>query len=169
MLSNPQKSLLKRAQRQAALSDDEYREALEVCTGFRSSRHPDFTNRQFDIVLAYFEAIYSRKMDTSALPQPGGRAAVFQQRGFWADKNTRQETSRDRFRGQSQGPNLGQAVAALESQLNELGFGQAYCHAIREKVAQGRRDERGQHLYCAALKRTLNAKKRQAKAALNPF
>lgn len=165
MLSNPQKALLKRAQRQAALDDDEYRDALESVTGYRSSRHPDFTDRQLDTVLAYMEAIYWRKVDAGALQHHGSTTAVFRQRGFLAAKNTREETSRDRFRAD----NLGQAIADLEAALCELGFGRAYCDAIRSKVAHGRRDERGQYLYRAALERTLAAKVKRSQREPNPF
>ena len=165
MLTNLQKSLLKRGQRQAALSDQEYREALELVTGFCSSRHPDFTNRQLDTVLAYMEAIYFHKVDAGALQPPGSAAAVFRQRGYWAAKNNSQETSRDRHRDD----NLGQGVAALEGRLAALGFGPAYCAAIRQKAAHGRADERGQYLYRAALERTLRAKAQKAEREQNTF
>jgi hypothetical protein len=154
MLTRPQQILLKRAQREAGLDDAEYRDALETASGCRSSTDPRMTDRHWDVALAYFEAIHWRKVDDGAL-QPSGRAdAVFRQRGYWAGKNTRQETSRDRYTG----TNLGREIAALETSLGGLGFGPGYCATIREKVTHGRTDAHAQHLYKAALARTLRAK-----------
>lgn len=83
--------------------------------------------------------------------------AVFRQRGYWAGKNTRQETSRDRYNGM----NLDGEVSALESSLQRLGFGLAYCATIRAKVTGGRTDPHAQHLYRAALERTIKVKQKQ--------
>jgi hypothetical protein len=154
MLSRPQQILLKCAQREAGLDDTEYRDALEAVSDCRSSTDPRMENRHCDVALAYFEAIYWRKVDAGAL-QPSGRAdAVFRQRGYWAGKNTRQETSRDRYTG----TNLGREITALETPLSVLGFGPGYCAAIREKVTHGRTDAHAWHPYKAALARTLRAK-----------
>ena len=165
MLSRAQQILLKRAQREAGLADDEYREALELIAGCRSSRDSSFTDRQLDQVLAYFEAIHWRRMDAGELQPSGSANAVFRQRGYWAAKNTRQETSRDRFNG----INSGEEIARLERDLAALGFGQAYCDAIRRKVTQGRSDAHALHLYRGALERTLKAKARPAETAENSF
>jgi hypothetical protein len=161
MLTNPQKSLLKRAQREAGLTDAEYREALQTVACVQSSTSPALTDRHLDQLLAYFEAIHWRAVDARTLQPSCSAAAVFRQRGYWAAKNTRQETSRDRYNGF----NLAQAVADLEAQLATLGFGPEYCAGIRLKAAQDRTDARGLHLYRAALKRTLNAKTRREEAA----
>jgi hypothetical protein len=80
--------------------------------------------------------------------QPSCKAdAVFQQRGFWAAKNTRLEASRDRYmKGR-----INDEIGALEVSLAQLGFGESYCAAIREKVAQGRDDAKALYQYKAAL------------------
>jgi hypothetical protein len=164
MLSRPQQILLKRAQREAALPDGEYREALELVSGCRSSKDASMTDRHLDLLMGYFEAIHWRKVDAGEL-QPSCRPdAVFRQRSYWASKNTRQETSRDRFTNL----NLGQAVAGLESQLETLGYSAEYCVGIRRKATKGRTDVHALHLYRAALQRTLNAKARRKEAVENP-
>jgi hypothetical protein len=155
MLSNPQKAILKRAQREAGLTDDDYRDALETVTSFRTSTAPALTDRHFDKLLGYLEAIHWQAVDAGKLQPSGSPVAVFRQRGYWARKNTKLETSRDRF-NQS---NLGHTITDLEHGLGELGFGQAYCEGIRQKTTQGRTDAHAQHLYRAALIRTLRAKR----------
>jgi len=157
MLSRPQQILLKRAQREAALDDVEYRDALEAVSGCRTSKDPRLTDRHLDVALAYLEAIYWRKVDQGELQPACKPDAVFRQRGYWAGKNTRQETSRDRHNG----VNVDEGIRALESALQQLGYGSAYCATIREKVTDGRTDPHAQHLYRAALERTLKAKQRQ--------
>src|SRR5208283_660769 len=97
MLSRAQQILLKRAQREAALADGEYREALETVAGCRSSKDSPLTDGHLDSLLGYFEAIHWRKVDAGDLQRSCRPDAVFRQRGHWAAKNTRQETSRDRF------------------------------------------------------------------------
>ena len=158
MLSRPQQILLKRAQREAGLSDDDYRDALQTVAGCRSSTSPAFTDQHLDKVLSYFEAILWRAVDAGKLQASCSPTAVFRRRVYWVSKNTRQETSRDRFTNL----NLGQRIADLECELAALGFGDEYCAAIRRKVAQGRDDAHALHLYRAALTRTLNAKARRA-------
>jgi len=157
MITRREQILLKRAQREAGLSDDDYREALVTVAGCRSSTSPDFTCRHVDTALAYFEAIHWRKVEKGELPPCCKPDAVFRQRGYWARKNTRQETSRDRYTG----INLGHEIAVLESALTGLGFSDGYCAAIREKVMRGRNDARAQYLYKAALERTIRAKRKQ--------
>lgn len=164
MLSNAQKSLLKRAQREAGLGDGEYRDALEVVAGCRSSTSPTLTDRHLDKLLAYLEAIHWRAVDAGTLQPSCSAAAVFRQRGYWAAKNTRQETSRDRFTGF----NLVAAIADLERELMNLGFGESYCAGIRKNATNGRTDAHALHLYRTALQRTLNAKARRKESAVSP-
>jgi hypothetical protein len=98
--------------------------------------------------------------------QPSGRAnAAFRLRGFWASRNTNEETSRDRFNGRTQGAQ----IASLEASLAEIGFDASYCAGIRKNVCKGRVDAHALHLYEAALERTLKAKRRQLETAGNPF
>jgi len=166
MLSRAQQILLKRAQREAGLDDADYREALETVTGCRTSKDPALTDRQLDRILCYFEAIAWRAIDAGELQLSGRPDAVFRQRGFWAARNTSQETSRDRYTGHNQG---GQ-IHDLEASLARLGFGPGYVSAIRANVCKGRTDGHALHLYEAALKRTLKAKARLADlAGNNPF
>lgn len=162
MLTNPQKSLLKRAQREAGLSDGDYREALETVTGCRSSTSPELTDRHLDKLLAYFEAIHWRGVDAGTLQPSRSATAVFRQRGFWVSRNTNQETSRDRYNE----CNTGRSIADMERDLAQIGYGQGYCAVIRRNVTKGRDDAHGLHLYRAALERTLKAK---ARAATVPF
>jgi hypothetical protein len=157
MISRRQKMLLKRAQREAALDDAEYRDAIEAVSGCRSSTDARLTDRHVDLALAFFEAIHWRKVDRGELQPSCKPHAIFQQRGYWAEKNPRQATSRDRFSA----ANSGREVAALEAALGALGFGAEYCAAIREKVAGGRVDGHAGHLYKAALARTLRAKQKR--------
>jgi hypothetical protein len=145
MLSRPQQILLKRAQREAGMSDEDYRDALQMIADCRSSTSPAFTDRHLDKLLGYFEAIHWRGADAGTLQPSGSAVAVFRQRGYWAAKNTRLETSRDRFTDL----NLGQAVADLEGKLAALGCGAGYCATIRKNVCKGRDDARALHLYRA--------------------
>ena len=161
MLSRAQQILLKRAQREAGLLDDDYRDALETVTGRRSSTAPALTDRHLDKLLAFFEAIHWRAVDAGGLQPSGSPTAVFRQRGFWATRNTGQETSRDRFNHF----NLGQEIADLERRLADLGFSKLYCEGIRKNVTKGRLDAHALHLYRTALQRTLSAKARQRELA----
>ena len=165
MLSRAQQILLKRAQREAGLLDDDYREALETVAGCRSSKDSRLADRDLDKLLAYFEAIHWRAVDAGTL-QPSCKAdAVFRRRGFWVGKNTNQQTSRDRYTGHNQGAE----IAALEAQLAALGFGEGYVAAIRANVCKGRADGHALHLYQAALARTVTAKSKRKATADNPF
>lgn len=165
MLTRSQQILLKRAQREAGLSDADYRDALEMIADCRSSKSPTLTDRHLDKLLGYFEAIHWRAVDAGTLQPSGSPTAVFRQRGFWSARNTNQETSRDRFNASS----VGRPVADLEKELEALGFGQGYCASIRKKVTAGRDDAHAQHLYRAALQRTLSAKTRRAETAGNLY
>ncbi|HEX5218258.1 MAG TPA: hypothetical protein VFZ59_01720 [Verrucomicrobiae bacterium] len=156
MLSRPQQILLKRAQREAGLDDSDYRDALETVSGCRTSKDPELTDRHLDKVLAYLEAIHWRNVDRGALQPSCSANAVFRRRGYWASKNTGQQTSRDRYAG----TNKSQAIAGMETALAQLGFGPGYVAAIRQNVTQGRTDDRAQYLYLAALQRTLRAKQK---------
>ena len=160
MISRAQQILIKRAQREAGLNDVEYREALLVVSGFTSSTDPGLTDRHVDLFLAYAEAVYWFGVDAGRLQPAGDPNAVFRQRGYWANKNPRSNTSRDRFNGSS----LASRVADLEAALAELGLGASYCAAIRQKVIQGCNDDRSLRIYCAALRRTLDAKRRSTRA-----
>ena len=165
MLTRPQQILLKHAQREAGLSDDDYRDTLDLIAGCRNSKSPALTDRHLDTALGYLEAIHWRAVDAGTLQPSGSATAVFRQRGFWAARNTNQETGRDRFTSL----NAGRAVADLETELAALGFGQAYCDSIGEKVTHGSRDAHALQLYRAALLRTLNAKTRRIETAESPF
>ena len=158
MLSRAQQILLKRAQRQAGIEDAEYRETLQRFAACESSRDSRFSDESLDTILAYFEAIYWRGVDADILQAPCRGDEVFQQRGFWASKNTRAETSRDRYNVAV----LSAKIGALESQLERLGCGRSYCQAIREKVTQGGATALCLNHYRAALERTLKSKRKAA-------
>lgn len=157
MLSNSQKSLVKRAQRECQLSEAEYRDALEAAAGVRSSTDPRMTDRGVDLVLAYLEAIYWCRVDAGDLQPSGKPGAVFTVRGFWKGRNPRGNTTRDRYNGQLSPHSK---ILELESRLQDLGFDANYCSAIREKVTHSRQDDRSLHAYVAALKRTLSSKEK---------
>jgi hypothetical protein len=90
--------------------------------------------------------------------QPSCKAnAVFRQRGYWASKNPKGNTSRDRF-GEG---NLKPSVEAIEQELNEMGYGFTYLRAIQNKIQPFSLAK-----YLGALNRTLKAKRRRA---VQPF
>lgn len=160
MLSRSQIILLKRAQREAAIDDAEYRDSVEMVSGIpgcRSGKDSRLTDEILDKLLSYFEAIYWRKFDRSELlAQAACKAdAVFRQRRYWAEKNTRAVNSRDRFSSGS----ATDEITDLEAQLAALGFGRGYCGSIRKSVTHGANDAASLFKYRAALKRTLKAKK----------
>lgn len=161
MLTRSQQILIKRAQREASLSDAEYRECLATVSGCRSSTDARLTDRQCDLVMAFFEAIFWRQVDSGALQPSCKPNAVFRQRAYWAQKNTRQETSRDRYAAAG----VSREIAELEHTLGELGFSARYCEAIRARATKGCMDIRSQHAYKAALQRTLRAKQRKFAAS----
>jgi hypothetical protein len=117
------------------------------------------TDRHVDVALAYFEAIFWRKVDAGQLRPACNPDAVFRQRDYWKKKNTNNETSRDRFTGR----NLKQEIADLEGQLQAIGFSDNYCAGIRANATHGRNDTHALYLYRTALDRTLRSKQRQAK------
>jgi len=159
MLSRAQQILLKRAQAQAGIDDAEYRNSLEIISelpGCRSSLDPRLTDRHVDLFLSYFEAIFWRKIDQGEARPAINPNAVFRKRGFWAAKNPKGNTSRDRYVES----NDQTEIRALEEQLAQLGYGPGYVAAIRDKTGHH------QAAYKAALQRTLKAK--QAKA-VEPF
>ena len=117
MLSNRQKSLVKQAQRDARLSDEEYREVWQTVAGVTSSTDPRLGDEHMDRFMSYVEAIYWRKRDDVLASK------VFRLRGYWAHKNTKVENSRDRFASAA----LTKEIAELESQLAELGYNANYC------------------------------------------
>jgi hypothetical protein len=158
MISRAQQILIKRAQREAGLPDSEYREALQAATGCRSSTDPRLTDRHVDLVLAYIEAIFWLAVDIGQLQAPCSPSAVFRKRRFWASKNPANSTSRDRYVL----ADLGGKIAAAESALAALGFGPAYCEAIRSKVAHGEAGPMADRMYLIALERTLRSKRNQA-------
>jgi hypothetical protein len=169
MLSRAQQIMFKRAQAEAGLGDEEYRAALTMIAGVRSSTDPRLTDRQFDAVMGYFEAICWKERDAGRRPAPGPKA-VFRLPGYWASKNPAGNTSRDRYASN----HAQHDVRALEDELERLGFGAGYRRRIRDAVmgdstisptpVQLQR-------YRAALERTLNSKRRQpaAQAANCPF
>ena|ERR1041385_1592647 len=157
-LTRPQQILLKRAQADAGIDDSDYRSALEQVTGFqgcRSSKDPRLTDGHLDNVLSFFEAIYWRLPDVTRK-----QSKIFSRPGYWADKNRRGNTSRDRHTSNG----LDAEIRELEGQLRELGFGAGYAAAIRRRLAASPWAHR------AALKRTVAAKRRQKPAAVDvPF
>jgi len=142
------------------LDDADYRDTIATVSGMadcRSSKDARLTDRHVDNLLGYFEAIFWGKVDAGAL-QPGCKPnAVFRQRGYWAGKNRRGDTSRDRYVAQT----VESQVADLERQLAEFGCGLSYLQAIQQRMQRG-----GAPFslvkYASALKRTLEAKQRAA-------
>jgi hypothetical protein len=163
MLTRPQQILLKRAQAEAGLGDEDYRAAVATVSGMadcRSSKDRRLTDGHLDHLLGYFEAIHWRKVDAGELQASCKGAAVFRQRGFWAGRNQRGNTSRDRFVNQD----VMRQITAREHELYALGYGLSYCQAIQQKlVGSGSFTPMA---YLGALNRTLKSKQ---KAANQPF
>ena len=84
----------------SGLADAEYRETLELTSslpGCRSSKDPRLNHRHLDKLMALFGAIYWHRVDSGEL-QPGCKPnSPFRKRGYWANKNRSDNTSRDRF------------------------------------------------------------------------
>lgn len=153
-LSRAQQILIKRAQHQAVLGDEDYRNALSVCTGegdCRSSKDPRLTDAHLDILMAYLEAVYWRAVDGEQIRHIDSPKAVFRERGFWAARNRRGNTSRDRHADAQ----LSGKIAQAEADLAAMGFGASYLGAIRAKV--GGADWK----YLGALQRTIEAKRKR--------
>jgi hypothetical protein len=161
MLTNPQKSLLKTAQRWANLPDPEYRDAIELVggPGVRSSTDPKLDNRHLDKLMAYLEAIYWHKVDAGTIQQSFSAKNPLRNRGFWADRNTKGSTTRDRYNTAE----LAAEIMDLEGQLLQLGNHPNYLDAIRTKVMNGRHDGQALWHYKSALQRTLSAKQRSSR------
>lgn len=147
MLTNAQKSLLKRAQRQAGVTDDQYRDDLRSVTGCAtSSRDRRVTDRHLDHMLGLYEATYWRGVESGELPPPNGNA-VFRKPGFWAGRNRKGHTSRDRYHARE----LGAQIAELEETLIESGHHKEYLNEIFERTGNAA-------AYAAALRRTTRTK-----------
>lgn len=156
MLSRAQQILLKRAQQQAALDDADYRSAIAIVAGMadcRSSKDARLSDAHLDNLLSYFEAIFWNRVDAGELQPSCKRDAVFRQRGFWAGKNRRGNTSRDRYITREMGAEIGE----LEDKLTALGFGFGYLQAIQNRIVPFSIVN-----YRAALQRTLKAKQIKA-------
>lgn len=159
MLSRDQQILLKRAQREAGIDDAEYRESLATLSGLpgcNSSKDKRLTDEHLDALLAYFEAIFWRKVDTEDWHLHGpckGLADVFKQRGFWSTRNRKGDTSRDRYVNTT----LQAEAQALEGELAALGFGLGYVRAIQNNIQPFSLVN-----YLAALRRTVASKRKRA-------
>lgn len=166
MLTRDQQILLKRAQREAGIDDVEYRQTLEgisALPGCNSSKDARLTDEHLDAFLSYFEAIYWRKVDTEDWHLHGpcnGLADVFKRRGFWAERNRKGNTSRDRYAGQA----LERERQYLEAELAELGFGFKYVSAIQNNIQPF-----SLFKYVAALRRTVASKRKQVNPEDQPF
>ena len=154
MLSRSQVITIKRAQAQAGIGDDEYREALVRLTGCRSSKDADLGDEHFDVVLSYFEAIFWRGVDAGALQVSFKADAPFRQRGYWAGKNRSGRTSRDRYTAAQ----IAEEIIDLECLLAALGLPASYSEAIRRRVCGEDISVASLARYRSALKRTLRAK-----------
>jgi len=119
----------------------------------RSSKDARLTDGHVDKLLAYFEAIHWQRVDSGEVQPSCKPDAVFRQRGYWARKNTRGNTSRDRY-ADSRYQDL---VSGLETELNKLGYGLAYLRAIQNHIQPFTLAK-----YAVALKRTLAFKQKSA-------
>jgi len=153
MLSRAQQILIKRAQAEAGLSDPDYREAIATVSGWadcRSSKDRRLTDRHVDLLLSYFEAVFWMAVDAGQLQPSCNPRAVFKQRCYWAGKNQRGNTSRDRH--------VERAMTAeclrLENDLAALGYGLSYFQGIQARIVPW-----SLPVYRAALQRTLVSKR----------
>lgn len=163
MLSRPQQVLLKRAQAQAGIGDEEYRDTMEHHCGVRSSTDARMSDEHLDLMLSILEGIYWHAHDAGRLPEPCNANAPFVRRAYWSSKNPAKNTSRDRYNAES----LNGDIAALERQLcSEFGCGPGYFRAIKSKVIPSARQNMawpaGLVKYRTALERTLEAKRKKA-------
>lgn len=164
MLSRAQIILLQRAKHQAALDDVEYRDAIETVSaspGCRSSKDKRLSDRHLDNLMSYFEAIYWRKVDglnQSVIQRCAGIHDVFRagNRNFWSSRNSKGNTSRDRFAADA----AQSEVDALETELTRLGCCLPYLRSIQNRMRSGGK-EFNLVKYAGALKRTLSAKQRK--------
>jgi hypothetical protein len=156
MLSNDQKKLLKMAQRDAGLDDNEYRDAIAMATQMedcRSSTDPRLTDEHVDRLMKYFEAVYWNRPDVLH-----HQSKVFRARGYWAGKNQKGNTSRDRHVAAT----MSADIQALEHRMSELGFNDRYCATIRRRAVTA-------VAYKAALERTIKATEKKNQTADQPF
>lgn len=155
-LSRDQIIFLKRAQAEAGLSDEDYRDAIAVVSGMadcRSSKDTRLTDEHWDGLLSYFEAIYWHSHS-----EPGPH--VFKEREFWRNRNRKGETSRDRFNEKG----LQAEILQVEARLAVLGYGHQYCQAIQNRMRPC-----SLWAYLAALKRTVASKEKAKGKELEPF
>jgi len=155
MLSRKQQILIKRAQAEAGLSDADYREAIGAVTGMadcRSSTDPRLGDAHMDHLLSYFEAIYWKENSE------GGK--FFKEPGYWASKNRKGNSSRDRFTA----ADLTGRIANAEYQIMQLGYGQRYLDAIYGRIVPYTH-----RAYLAALERTIKGKRKAVPAGEEPF
>ena len=157
MISNEQKAVLKRAQREAMIDDEEYRDILEnqLGFGFRSSTDPRMGDRHMDKAMIYFEAIYWRQVDQGTIKLRNPKT-VFTRRNFWKDRNTLASNSRERFASSA----LAGQIAILEKNMHALGKNSFYLAAIK-------RNCKSDWGYKIALERAVKANQRKQEA--NPF
>lgn len=159
MWSQKQKALVKQAQRELGLADEDYRLDLATLMGVDSSTAPRLGDRDFDRLLAYWEALLERAeagnvnhLTLNIRPLPARK--IFRAPRYWRDKNNRHNTSRDRHRQRR----LTADIRDLEAQLLHLGKDRAYLAAI----------DRNCHAdpiaYRAALQRTLKAMSQERRA-----
>ena len=114
MLSRHQIILLKQAQHQAGLTDPDYREALAQYSGIEdcaTSKDPRLGDENFDQLMSMFEAIYWLAVKKGTRADPihlvGGNMDKFEKlpfrvKDYWKNKNTREQTSRDRANAMTQ-------------------------------------------------------------------
>lgn len=155
MLTNPQKSKIKQAQREAHLDDAEYRDALQVCCGVGSCTDHRLNDESFDKIMAYLEAIHWRKVDQGRIRPRNNHRAAFYQRGYWAAKNPKSNTSRDRYTRND----VAEKIIELESELAGL-FREPgrYFEAVRYRVCGSDDSTPALIKYLGALKRIAKSK-----------
>lgn len=152
--------MLKQAQREAGLPDDDYRDAIAAVSGMpdcRSSKDPRLADEHLDALMSYFEAIFWRKVGTTSTSSVTSKHRFFRARGYWANRNRKGHTSRDRFTESE----LTRDILVLEQRLMTLGCGLGYLQAIQNRIQPF-----SLVTYLAALRRTAAAK---ARKELEPF
>lgn len=150
MLTPAQKSLVKRAQRQAQLDDADYRDLWRVITGWEdcdTSTDPRIGDRHVDKMMGMLEAIYWRRVDQAHLVHAPTKHATFLGRDYWARRNQAGNTTRD----QHAAKRLAGECNALALQLQAAGYPLKKIWGITNKL-QGK----GPVALKAALSRTLS-------------
>lgn len=100
MLTPAQKSLVKRAQRQANLDDEQYRDLWRVITGWEdcdTSTDPRIGDRHVDKMMGMLEAIYWLRVDQAQLTHAPGKHSPFLNREYWSRRNKAGQTTRDQY------------------------------------------------------------------------